>query len=117
MIAERLAGAREPVDAEAAAAVVAADLRAILVDPLVVVFDDAEALDDAPDALAVVRRFLEADAPELRVAIAARRRPALRSARAAATGALLEIGPGELVFGRRVRRDRVVGQRARTGAR
>ena len=98
VIAERLAGAREPVDAEAAAAVVAADLRAILVDPLVVVFDDAEALDDAPDALAVVRRFLEADAPELRVAIAARRRPALRSARAAATGALLEIGPGELVF-------------------
>ncbi len=98
VIAERLAGAREPVDAEAAAAVVAAELRAILVDPLVVVFDDAEALDDAPDALAVVRRLLEADAPELRVAIAARRRPALRSARAAATGALLEIGPAELVF-------------------
>ncbi len=98
VLAQRLAAARERVDPEAAATVLARELDALLVEPLVIVFDDAEALADAPDALAVVRRLLEADVRTLRVAIAARRRPALRSARAQADGRLLEIGAADLVF-------------------
>lgn len=97
-LAERLAAAREPIDPEAAAAALERELAAVLVERLVVVLDDAETLDDAPAALGVVARLLATDSPLLRVAIASRRRPALRVSRQRAAGRVVEIGPAELAF-------------------
>ncbi|HEX3974790.1 MAG TPA: BTAD domain-containing putative transcriptional regulator [Solirubrobacteraceae bacterium] len=97
-LAERLAAAREPIDPEAAAAALERELAAILVERLVVVLDDAETLDDSPAALGVVARLLGSDSPVLRVALASRRRPALRLSRQRAAGRVREIGPAELAF-------------------
>src|SRR6476620_3594235 len=66
VLAERLAATREPVDPQRAAAALERELAPLLVDPLVVVLDDAEALDGVTGALAVVARLLAAEAPALR---------------------------------------------------
>ena len=63
VLAERLAAAREPVDPEQAAAALERELARLLVDPLVLVFDDVEALEGSPGALAVVARLLEPTPP------------------------------------------------------
>jgi ATP/maltotriose-dependent transcriptional regulator MalT/DNA-binding SARP family transcriptional activator len=97
-LAERLAGARERVDPELAAAALGHELASLLVDPLVIVFDDGEKLDGVPSALAVVAELLSARAPRLRVALASRRRPALSLARDRASGRLVELGPADLAF-------------------
>jgi LuxR family transcriptional regulator, maltose regulon positive regulatory protein len=97
-LAERLAGAQEPVDPELAAAALGHELASLLVDPMVIVFDDGEKLEDASAALAVVAELLSADAPRLRVALASRQRPRLRLARNRASGRLVELGPAELAF-------------------
>jgi DNA-binding SARP family transcriptional activator len=98
VLAERLAATREPVDPQRAAAALERELAPLLVDPLVVVLDDAEALDGVPGALSVVARLLAAEAPALRIAVAARHPLALRTARGRAAGRLTEIGPADLAF-------------------
>jgi LuxR family maltose regulon positive regulatory protein len=97
-LAEQLSASREPIDPERAATALERELADVLVDPLIVVFDDAEALDGATAALGVVARLLSADTPLLRVALATRRQPALRLARARAAGRLHELGPADLAF-------------------
>jgi LuxR family transcriptional regulator, maltose regulon positive regulatory protein len=97
-LAERLARATERVDPELAAAALAQDLASLLVDPLVIAFDDGERLDGVPGALAVVAALLSAQAPRLRVALASRRRPSLPLARDLASGRLVELGPADLAF-------------------
>src|SRR3954471_2825734 len=74
VVAERLTSAREPVDPQLAAAALERELEPLLVDPLVLVLDDAEALHDAPGALGLVARLLGGRVPALRLAIAARHR-------------------------------------------
>ena len=98
MLAERIATAREPIDPQRVMAALERELAPLLVDPLVLVLDDAETLDGAPGALAVVGRLLAAEARALRLAVAARHRLALRTARGRAAGRLTEIGPAELAF-------------------
>jgi ATP/maltotriose-dependent transcriptional regulator MalT/DNA-binding SARP family transcriptional activator len=97
-LAERLAAAREPIDPEAAAAALERELAAVLVERLVVVLDDAETLHDSPAALGVIARLLGSESALLRVALAGRRRPALRLSRDRAAGRLMEIGAAELAF-------------------
>ena len=97
-LAERLSTTREPVDPERVASALERELAALLVDPLVIVFDDGETLAGAPGALGVVAQLLSSESALLRVALAARHRPGLRSARARAAGRLTELGPAELAF-------------------
>jgi DNA-binding SARP family transcriptional activator/tetratricopeptide (TPR) repeat protein len=73
-------------------------LRRILVEPLVVAFDDAERLADAPAALAVVDQLLRSDVQRLRVALLSRVDLPLRLAKLRAAGSLSEVRRGELAF-------------------
>src|SRR3954465_4855822 len=63
VLAERLGAARENVDPERAAAALERELDRLLIDPLVLVLDDAESLDGSPAALAVVARLLDPPPP------------------------------------------------------
>lgn len=94
---DRLAAATEPVDPAAAVRRLLADLGRLLVDPLTVVFDDAERLAGSRGAAAILEALLGADVPRLRVAVAARQAP-LRVARLHAAGRLTKLGPADLVF-------------------
>jgi LuxR family transcriptional regulator, maltose regulon positive regulatory protein len=98
VLAERLAAASEPVDPERAAAALESELARLLVDPLVLVVDDAEALEGSQPALAVVARLIAGERSPLRLAVAARRRPTLRLARERAAGRVAELGVADLVF-------------------
>ncbi len=94
VLAERLAAASEPVDPERAAAALESELARLLVDPLVLVVDDAEALEGSQAALAVVARLIAGEGSPLRLAVAARRRPSLRLARERAAGRVAERASG-----------------------
>jgi DNA-binding SARP family transcriptional activator/tetratricopeptide (TPR) repeat protein len=98
VLAERLAAASEPVDPERAAAALESELARLLVDPLVLVVDDAEALEGSQAALAVVARLIAGEGSPLRLAVAARRPPTLRLARERAAGRVAELGVADLVF-------------------
>jgi LuxR family maltose regulon positive regulatory protein len=98
VVAERLTAAREPVDPQLAVAALERELEPLLVDPLVLVLDDAETLHESPAALALVARLLARRVPALRPAIATRHPLALQVARARAAGWLTEIGAADLAF-------------------
>jgi ATP/maltotriose-dependent transcriptional regulator MalT len=113
VLAERLAAAQERINVHAASDELVGELGRLLVDQVVIVFDDAEHLHDSPDAVAVVDALLAAGSQELRTAVATRRPPRLRLAKLRGAGRLTEFGPGELAFGLdecgellRLRRDR-----------
>lgn len=74
------------------------ELRRLVVEPLVVVVDDAEALEGAAESLALLDELVRADPAVLRAAIATRRPLGLRLAKLAAAGAVTEIGRAELAF-------------------
>ncbi|MFN8216984.1 MAG: BTAD domain-containing putative transcriptional regulator [Solirubrobacterales bacterium] len=95
VVGEALSGSLEPVDARSAAAGLRRELEQLLVEPFVVVFDDAETIAEDEAALALVEQLLLARAP-LSLAIASRRPLSLRLAKLRASGALLELGPAEL---------------------
>jgi ATP/maltotriose-dependent transcriptional regulator MalT/DNA-binding SARP family transcriptional activator len=98
LIAERLAAAQERVDAAATSAELVRELDRLLVDRVVVVFDDAEHLSTSPDAAAVVGDLLAADADALRTAVATRRALPLRLAKLRGGGRLTELGAADLAF-------------------
>src|SRR5215212_5848624 len=50
---DRLRSARDPVDPQLAAGALERELERLLIDPLVIVLDDAEALAESPAALAL----------------------------------------------------------------
>ena len=95
---DRLASGVEWVDVAAATAALVSELERLLVEPLVVVFDDAEALEDDPVSLALVDQLLNVRGAPLSVAIATRRPLRLRLAKLRAAGRLVELGPAELSF-------------------
>lgn len=97
-IAEQLGNAREPIDPERATAALEHELGSVLLEPLVIVFDDAETVMGAPAALGVIGRLLASESPTLRVALAARQRPDVRLARVRVTGRITELGPSDLAF-------------------
>lgn len=95
--AERLAAAIEPLDAEAVARSLVDDLGRLLVEPLVVVIDDAERLERTP-ALAIVNVLLEGSGELLRVGVCSRRALGIKLARLKAAGRMTELGPADLAF-------------------
>jgi len=96
--AERLATGIEPIDPPAAMRELIAELTGLLVEPLVLVIDDAEHLDGADRSLRLVSQLLRAQVPRLHLALSTRRALDLRVARVRAGGLLLELGSGDLAF-------------------
>lgn len=93
---DRLAAGIERVDVRTAASALLADVERLLVEPLVVVVDDAEQLEGNPEAVALVEQLLNVRGVPLSVAIASRRRLPLKLAKLRAAGRLVEVGPAEL---------------------
>jgi LuxR family maltose regulon positive regulatory protein len=73
VLAERLDAAWDPVDPGLALHALERELERLLVDPLVIVIDDAEHLAEAIEAERVVADLVAAKLTRLRVAVAARR--------------------------------------------
>lgn len=98
VLAERLAAAQERIDVPAIGDALVGDLGRLLVDPVVLVFDDAECLQASPQATSVVGNLLGADIAALRTTVATRRPLRLRLAKLRSTGQLTQLGPGDLAF-------------------
>lgn len=98
VVGDAIASALEPVDVRSATAALIADLERLLVEPLVIVFDDAEELEEDATALAMIEALLGVREAPLAVAIATRRPLDLKLAKLRASGRLIEIGPAELGF-------------------
>ena len=98
VLGDALAGSLERVDVRSATSALLAELEHLLVEPLVIVFDDAEALQRDDDALALVDRLLGVRGAPLSLAAATRQTLPLRLSKLRATGRLLEVGPAELAF-------------------
>ena len=97
-LGERLTAAAEPMDVPPATRALIAELNHLLVDPLTIVFDDAEHLAEAEGAAAVPAALLAAGVPRLRVAVLSRRPLPLHAARLGVGGKLVEPDPAELAF-------------------
>ena len=97
-LAERLATGIEPIDPPAAMRELIAELSRLLVEPLVLVFDEAENLAGVERSLRLVSQLLRAQVPGLHVAVSTRRVLDLKVARLRAGGLLLELSAGDLVF-------------------
>jgi ATP/maltotriose-dependent transcriptional regulator MalT/DNA-binding SARP family transcriptional activator len=98
-LAERLAAAAEHVDPVAAVRELLVELSALLLEPLVLVIDNAEQLEEnAEESLRLVDELLRAENTQLRVAVAARREPGLRTGKARAAGRLDELTAADLAF-------------------
>lgn len=98
VVGDRLAAGLEPVDVRSASAALLPELERLLSEPLAIVFDDAEELEGADEALALLDQILALRAAPLSIAIATRRPLRLRLAKLRAAGRLAEIGPAELSF-------------------
>jgi tetratricopeptide (TPR) repeat protein len=98
VVGERLAASDEPVDVRTAAGALLGEVERLLVEPLVIVFDDAEELADSEAALALIDRLLDVRVAPLSLAIATRRPLPLKLAKLRAAGRVTEIGPAELSF-------------------
>lgn len=98
VLAGRLQETPQRVDVPALALALRTELEKLLVEPVVVVIDDAERLEGSPEALALVEVLLDADPRALRLAVASRRPLAVRDSRLTAAGRATQIGPGELAF-------------------
>jgi ATP/maltotriose-dependent transcriptional regulator MalT/DNA-binding SARP family transcriptional activator len=100
VLGERFAVSVQPVEALAIARELSLEFERLLVERLVLVFDDAEEMENAPTALGVVRVLLGAAAvgEKFSVAVASRRSLELRTAKLRASDALSEFGPADLGF-------------------
>jgi ATP/maltotriose-dependent transcriptional regulator MalT/DNA-binding SARP family transcriptional activator len=90
--------AQERVDARVMAAELVDELDRLLPAQIVAAFDDAEALAEAPGAVALVGDLIAADSPVLRVAVATRTALPLRLAKLRSSGRVTELGAGDLAF-------------------
>lgn len=98
VVGDALAGSLQQLDVESATSALLAELEHLLVEPLVIVFDDAEALQRNEAAIAMLDRLLGVRGAPLSLAIASRRPLPIRVSKLRAAGRLLEIGPAELSF-------------------
>lgn len=96
VVGEALAGSHDPVDARSATAALRGELEQLLLEPLTIVFDDAEVLEADQAGLALVEGLLAVRNAPLSVAIATRRALPLKLAKLRASGLLTEVGPAEL---------------------
>jgi len=97
-LAEHLALAPEQVDPLAAIRVLLADFSRLLVEPLALVFDDAEHLEGADESLLLLSELLRSEVASVHVAIASRRSLNLRIGKPRATGRLTEFTAADLAF-------------------
>ncbi len=97
-LAERLAAAPEGIDHVAAIRELIAELSRLLVDPLVLVVDDAEHLDGAAVPLRLLGELIRAEVALLHVAVASRRPLEVRVAKPRAAGRLTELGASDLAL-------------------
>ena len=97
-LADGLVGGTEQIDVALAVGALRGELGRLLVDPLTIVFDDAEQLGGTGRAVELVGGLLGADVAPLRVALATRRPLRLRVARLRAAGRLVELGASDLAF-------------------
>ena len=97
-LAERVAASGERVDGLALTRELIEELSRLLVEPLVLVIDDAEQLDGAGDSLRIISELLRAELPLLHVAVASRRPLALKVAKVRASGWLTELTTADLAF-------------------
>ena len=97
-LAERLVSGPEQFAPLAATRELIAELGRLLVEPLVLVIDDAERLDGGDESLRLLGELLRAEHGALRVAVATRRRLDLRLAKPRAAGRLREVHAADLVF-------------------
>ncbi len=98
-LAERLAaGLPERIDVRSATSELLAELSRSLVEPLTLVFDDAEHLDGAGGSLRLLGDLIKAELPALRVAVATRRPLDLRIAKARAAGRVTQLTAADLAF-------------------
>jgi ATP/maltotriose-dependent transcriptional regulator MalT/DNA-binding SARP family transcriptional activator len=97
-LAERLAVGIERVDALATTRELIAELSRLLVEPLVLVVDDAEHLDGSGDSLSLLSELIRAEFPQLHVAVASRRPLDLKLAKPRAAGRLTELAGADLAF-------------------
>lgn len=98
LVAERLATAQERVDIRAMGTDLVDELNRLLVDQVVIVFDDAENVAASPHAATLLGDLLEADARGFRIAVASRTPLPLHLAKLRSTGRLSELGAGDLAF-------------------
>jgi ATP/maltotriose-dependent transcriptional regulator MalT/DNA-binding SARP family transcriptional activator len=98
VVGDALATATERVDVRSATAALLVELERLLVEPLIIVLDEAEELEGADAALAVIEQLLGVHGAPLSLAIATRSELPLRLTGLRARGRLLEIGPAELSF-------------------
>ena len=97
VVAERLTAGAGTVDPLLAAREVAAELDALLVEPVVVVLDDAERLVSSQAAANLVAQLLSARS-RLRLAVASRLELPLRTAKLRASGEMIVLRTDELAF-------------------
>jgi ATP/maltotriose-dependent transcriptional regulator MalT/DNA-binding SARP family transcriptional activator len=97
-LAERLGIGVERVDALSATRELIAELSRLLIEPLILVFDDAEQLDGADESLRLLDELIRAEFQLLRVAIASRRPLQLRVAKPRTAGGLTELSAVDLTF-------------------
>ncbi len=97
-LAERMAAAPEQIDALEMTRELLAELPRLLVEPLVLVFDDSEHLDGAEDSLRMLSALLRAELPSLHIAIATRRSLELRVAKSVASGRMTGLSAADLAF-------------------
>ena len=97
-LTETVSEAAERIDALAVTRELIAELSRLMVEPLVLVIDDAEQLDGADASLLVLDELLRAELLPLRVAVASRRPLALHVAKPRAAGRLTELRAADLAF-------------------
>lgn len=98
VLAERLEATLQRVDAPSLARTLRTDLERLLVEPIVLVLDDAEELEGSTEAVELVDVLLHTDPRVLRLVVVSRRPLALRVGKLLATGRLTEVGADELAF-------------------
>ena len=98
VLKDMLAGAFEPVDPDAAARELVAEIERLVIDPLTVVFEDAEHVADDLASAGIVGALVDSESRALRVAVASRRPLPLRLAKLRAAGRVTVIGEAELAF-------------------
>ena len=98
VLGDTLAAAVAPINVAASTQELVAELERLVVDPLTIVFDDAEHIAESEGAAGIVRALLASEAEPLRVAVASRRPLPLRLAKPRAAGRLAEMGAADLAF-------------------
>lgn len=96
-VGDRLVLGAEPMDAAAAGRGLIGELERLLLERLVIVFDDAEELEGGA-GVALVERLLNVRRAPLSVVVVSRRALPLKLAKLRASGLLAELGPIELSF-------------------